>query len=390
MKLENHIENVRRSLLDYENIEFESLYESFNHQKLSTIFSTLHHLITKNFKLMNDRLPTKENSNHFWAEPSRELITAIEAIRGLERALKNSKHSFGVDSYYDEILNSADSFLSNSGGSTIPPNMEKVILYYEIPIFVSIDTVTIPAFNDEYSFLKQPVGSGSYASVYMYHDKFYDTKFAIKTAKKNISVDELKRFKIEFETLKNTFNSPYIIEVYKYQEEENQYIMELMDMDLHEYIIEKNNNELSNAHRINICRQILKGMEHIHSKDLFHRDISPHNVLLNIYDDIVVVKIADFGWVKDFNSDMTNRDTAIKGAFNDISDLERVGFDKYHIKHETYALTRLLAFVLTGKINTTKIEDEKIKQFVDKGTSANMKNRFNSVQEISNHLTTLQ
>lgn len=390
MRLENHIENVRRSLLDYENIEFEFLYESFNHQKLITIFSTLHHLITKNFKSMNDRLPTKENSKHFWAEPSRELITAIEATRGLERALKNSKYSFGVDSYYDEILTLADSFLSNSGGSVIPPNMDKVILYYEIPIFVSIDTVTIPASNDEYSFLKQPVGSGSYASVYMYHDEFYDKKFAIKTAKKNISSDELKRFKIEFQTLKNKFNSPYIVEVYKYREEQNEYIMEYMDMDLHKYVLSENNNELSKAQRINICRQILKGMEHIHSKDLCHRDINPRNILLNIYDDVVVVKIADFGWVKDYDSDLTNRDTAIKGAFNDISDLERVGFDKYNIEHETYALTRLIAFVLTGKINTTKIKDKRIKKFVDKGTSANMENRFKSVQEISNYLTDLQ
>lgn len=386
MRLENYIENVRRELIDFENIEYEFLYSSFKNEKLISVFSTLHHLITKNFKQMNSGLPTKNESGYFHAAPSRELIMAIDKVRGLERAFKNSKYSFNIDKYYDKILKLADDFLVMYNGTTIPPNMDSVTLYYEIPIFISADTVTIPTANQEYSFSKQPIGAGSYASVYKYHDELYDTKYAVKTANKNLTDDELKRFKKEFEMLKNNFNSPYIIEVYSYQEDENQYIMELMDMNLEQYILEKNNNNLSQEHRLNICRQILKGMEHIHSKKLLHRDISPYNVLLNIYDDVVVVKIADFGWIKDFTNDMTNKDTAIKGTFNDISDLERVGFNNYNIKHETYALTKLIAFVLTGKINTTKIKDEKIKKFVKKGTSAIMEHRFKSVQEISNYL----
>lgn len=384
MKIENYIESVHRDLIDFENIEFEDLYKSFQHNKLITIFSTVHHMTITNFKSMNGRLPTQDYTSHFWAEPSRNLIKAIDTIRGLERALKNTEYSFKLDEYYDKIVKEVSSFLSNSGGSVIPENMDKIDLYYVIPLFIPVETININYPQDNRISSKLLIGEGSYAFVYEYHDDFYNKKFVVKKSKNNLSSDELKRFKIEFDTL-NSFNSPYITEVYKYIEENDEYIMEHMDIDLHDYI-QQNNTTITYAHRMNISKQILKGMEYIRSKNLFHRDISPKNILLKFYDDVVVVKVSDFGWVKDPENDMTNLDTAIKGYFNDHTDLARVGFNNYGIEHETFALTKIIVFVLTGKMNFSKIKNEKIKEFLDKGTSPNIDERFKSIYEISNHL----
>jgi len=92
-------------------------------------------------------------------------------------------------------------------------------------------------------------------------------------------------------------NSPNIIEVYHYNEngKENEYIMEKMDCTLKDYI-KKNNNTLSFNDRKEIVVQVLHGFEYLSSKRLLHRDISPNNILIRIFDDEhVQAKISDFG-----------------------------------------------------------------------------------------------
>ena len=118
--------------------------------------------------------------------------------------------------------------------------------------------------------------------------------------------------------------------------------------------------------------------DYIHSKGQLHRDISPKNILIKEYDDVVVVKIADFGLVKIPNSTFTTVNTEFKGYFNDPS-LVVEGFNTYNMLHETYALTRVIYYVLTGKTNTDKITDQNLKNFVETGLNADKSKRFQNV-----------
>ena len=59
----------------------------------------------------------------------------------------------------------------------------------------------------------------------------------------------------------------------------------------------------------------------------------------------MVVKIADFGLVKIPDSTFTTVNTEFKGYFNDPS-LVVEGFNTYNMLHETYALTRVIYYVL--------------------------------------------
>jgi eukaryotic-like serine/threonine-protein kinase len=85
---ENAIESHYRKLSDLLNNEFEGLYESIKNDKLRTLFSTLHSSVISLFDSMNSRLPTDEDSAHFWADPSRDLIRSIEIIEAFGEIFK--------------------------------------------------------------------------------------------------------------------------------------------------------------------------------------------------------------------------------------------------------------------------------------------------------------
>lgn len=387
MNVENYIESQYRLISDYKDIEYLDLYSNISPTKLKEIFSTLHHEFVTLFKSMNSRLPTNDYGAHFWADQSRKLIQVIDITRGLERVLKSTSMAFSLDEYYDKLLNSCSQFLSESGGSQIPPNMEKIELYYTIPIFATSSIISISNIaSNLYANLKQ-IGNGSYANVYKFKDLFYDNFFVLKRAKKDLNSKELERFEREYSQLKK-FSSPYIVSVYNYDADKHEYIMEYMDYSLDKYI-EKYNSQLTFSQRKNLGFQILKGFTYIHSKDLLHRDISPKNILLKEYDDLVIAKIADFGLVKIPDSDLTSVNTEFKGYFNDPS-LITEGFNNYSILHETFALTRLLYFVLTGKTNIDNISSQSLKTFVLKGLNSSKNLRFQNLNELQNEYKTIQ
>lgn len=386
MKIENYIESKYRELFEYKNIEYENLYKGFTNVKLIEIFSTIHHLIIGNFKLMNSRLPTKQGTAHFWADNSRQLILAIESVKGLQRALVDSEYMFEIDEYYNQILDKTDNFLSESNGSIIPAHMEKIELYYTIPLFLPLNNLKKVSLYETQTIELKMIGEGSYAHVYKYKDPFYKKTFVVKRAKKELNEKELERFKIEYESMKK-LNSPYIVEVYSYNEIKKEYYMEFMDFTLGDYINE-NNAKLSIEKKKNICRQVLRAFQYIHSKGYFHRDISPSNVLVKAYEDVDVIKISDFGLIKKTNSQLTSIQTEFKGSFNDPA-LITDGFQSYNILHETYALTRVVSFVLTGKTNLNNIQDNILKKFINKGLSSNKAERFQSVDELLQAITQL-
>lgn len=380
MNIENYIETQYREILSNSSIEleFSELYIDIEHTKLHEILSTLHHNFISLFKMMNDRLPTKELEAHYWADPSRSLIKIIEITLGLYNALKNTKLAFEIDEYYFNLIKKCRSFLSSSYGSSIPSNMDKIELYYTIPLFTSKSIVTIDNSQTTRSFTLKQIGNGSYANVYKYRDTFYDKYYVLKQAKKDLTAKELERFRLEFEEMRG-FSSPYILEVYRYNEVKNEYIMEYMNDTLDNFI-RKNNSSLAIGLRKSIVNQILRAFEYIHSKGRLHRDISPKNILLKEYHDLHVVKIADFGLVKVPDSSLTTANTEFKGYFNDPS-LVVDGFDTYSILHETYALTRIVYFVMTGRTNTDKIPDN-LREFVKKGLHTDKSMRFKTTTEI--------
>lgn len=362
--------------------DYLGLYNTDN-DKINVLFSTLHYHYNRLFDLMNERLPTGNFTAHFWADPSRELLTIIDITNLIYYALRDSLYEFSVESSYKSIIDKCSSFLKKSGGSDIPPNTDRIFLLSTQPIFELGMTHCVNANSDIRTYKKQLIGKGSYAHVYRYRDEYYQEDFVIKTANKDLSVQEKERFRREYETMKS-LSSPYIVKVYNYIEKNDSFIMESMDYTLDHYVRKNNNKSYFDVSvRRRLCNQVFRAFDYIHSKDILHRDISPKNILIKEYDDVSVIKISDMGLVKLPDSSLTNNQTDIKGYCNDPS-LRYSGFASYSLPHEIYALTLVIKFIMSGSTSIEDIKNANLRNFVYKGTSPKIPERFSSVKEMSN------
>jgi len=342
-----------------------------NNRYLKKLFAILHQEFNRLFSFMY-----KKTNGHFNANESRELDEYIKLYEDMKYVLKETPLSFEIDKSYGSFIEECKGFLVLSGGSEIPKDLKKIQLIDYEPIFIMTRSVNR---MEEKRYPIHLIGEGSYAKVFKYTDEFYNKTFVIKQAKKDLNQKEMERFKKEYQILKE-LKSPYILEVYSYDEEKNEYYAEYVDQTLYDFI-NKNNNNITNDIRINIVYQLFKAFSYIHRKGYLHRDISLTNVLLKKYDEVIIVKISDFGLVKEKNSNLTSTDSDVKGSLND-SNLAIVGFKNYSIEYETYALTRVIYFVMTGKTNLEKNINEKLKEFVLKGTNHNIDSRFKSINEM--------
>lgn len=142
-KTDNAIEIIYRNLTDEINVDYIKLYSSFPNEKLRIIFSSLHAQMISCFERMNLRLPTGDDGNYYWAADSRKLIKCIDITLQLQESLNKTSLAFKVEKEYYSLLWKCREFLRPSGGSTIPSHMDKIKLYYVIPIFVSINSTLI-------------------------------------------------------------------------------------------------------------------------------------------------------------------------------------------------------------------------------------------------------
>lgn len=371
----NHLINAYKDLESSLSQAYTDLYFCFENGKLKLVLSTLHNNIIECFKKMNSRLPSTENSNnHYWADGSRKLKFNIELALYLQKEFKDSELSFWIDEYYYNVFKQCLNFLKSSEGSEIPLGMQKITIYEAIPIFVKLNSISNPEVNKNYSL--DLIGDGSYAKVYKYYDEFYKHYFALKKLNKKVNDKEIQRFIKEFNIMKQ-INNPYILKVYSLDENKKEYIMEYVDFTLKEYI-HKNNSKLSSDERISLGIQIIKGIKTLWNKNILHRDISLKNILIKQYDDIVVIKISDFGLVKELNSELTSENTEIKGSLNEISRLQKKGFNNYDKSDEIYALSRVLYFIATGRTNLINTKCD----FLEKGINDNVKNRYNNLDDL--------
>lgn len=385
---ENKLNNILNNFIDFENLEFKAkqqyidIYENYD-SKISKYFIYFHQELDELLKYMNDRV----SNGHYTANESRELIYIIENINELQITLKNTKYAFELDIDYKNCIDFCYTFLSSSNGSEIPKEYKKILLKRYEPIFKINQSLILSKQNSFQNISLKLNGNGAYANVYVFNEPLTNKKFALKKLKKDIEGKELERFKIEFEKM-NSISNPYILKAYSYDEKENSYIMEYCDYTLKEFIRNNNNKDFMTFHyRKNICLQFLKGLRYLHNKKIYHRDISYNNILVQEFDDnFIIIKLSDFGLIKDLNLELTRTNSEIRGT---IIDDTLTNFRDYNVKNEIYAIGVILCFIFTGKTNLN-LDNNNISRIVNKCIIRDHEKRYNNVDEIINDISVLE
>lgn len=348
----------------------ERLYEGVD---LGHMFAVLHKRLNEHFNSVNGRA---ESTRHYWAEPSREFIALIKEIEADLHTLRRAGVEVALADSYQDALERCRPWLSISGGSPLPEDFEPIEIVAYDPVF-TYEGKSVTLTKHQQPIQLKMVGSGSYANVYSYVDPDYDIKFAVKRAKKDLDEREVERFKQEFAILKR-LSFPYVVEVYSYSDANNEYRMEYCDTTMREYIRAKNNS-ISFAARKRIALQFLYGINYLHHQKLLHRDISLQNILLKVFDSgAVLVKLSDFGLVKDQTSQFTRTQTEMKGT---VRDPMLGSFADYSVVNEVYSIGHILAYIFTGRESLPPASDE-VGRIIHKCTTNDVNARYQVVTDL--------
>ena len=145
----------------------------------------------------------------------------------------------------------------------------------------------------------EKIGEGGMAIVYKAKCNLLNRYVAIKILKAEYAKDDnfVKKFKAEAQSAAS-LTHPNIVSVYDVGQEDggniNYIVMELLETKtLKDYIEEK--GAMSSDLTLKIAAQIASALEVAHKSHIIHRDIKPHNIVLNKN---MVAKVTDFGIAK--------------------------------------------------------------------------------------------
>lgn len=195
----------------------------------------------------------------------------------------------------------------------------------------------------------EKIGSGGMAEVYKARCTLLNRYVAIKLLKDEYRVDEefISRFHIESQA-SASLSHPNIVSIYDVGCEDGVHyiVMEYVEgITLKQYI--EQNGVLSWREALDFATQICKAMEHAHQKNIVHRDIKPHNILVT---ENKVLKVTDFGIARTLNKEGATVDgkNAI-GTVHYISpEQARGGY--VDEKSDIYSMGVVLYEMLTGTL----------------------------------------
>jgi hypothetical protein len=317
---------------------------------------------------------SKTEGRHYNANESRDLLQLMRELLDAHQVMKEGGRPFVIAPAYTAVLKHCKQFLQETQGSSIPEDLPPISISRYRPIFILVDQPGQSLVVDRQQL--RMIGGGSYGVVWEYIDPNYGTKFALKRIKPGTGV-ELARFRREYDLMKQ-MDSPHVLRVFGYDDDLNEYTMEHCTGALRDFI-NRNNAKLSFEQRRDVALQFLRGLEHIHQRNVLHRDLSPGNILVQEYADLAVtVKIADFGLAKVGDSDLTRTLSAVKGTIVDPG-LET--FRDYDISYEMYPVGYLLGFIFSGRTDPFRAP-EQVLPVIRRCLDPDRTQRYASVSEL--------
>ena len=204
-------------------------------------------------------------------------------------------------------------------------------------------------FDGRYRIMRK-LGSGGMANVYLAEDQELGRRVAIKILNDRHAGDEqfVERFRREAKNAAS-LSHPNIVSIYDRGEAEGTYYIAMEYLDgrsLKELILSRGPAPMSVA--VDYARQILSALRFAHRNGIVHRDIKPHNVLV---DPEGHVKVTDFGIARAGASQMTEEGSII-GTAQYLSPEQARG-TQVDQTSDLYSLGIVLYELLTGQVPFT-------------------------------------
>ena len=191
------------------------------------------------------------------------------------------------------------------------------------------------------------IGNGGMSVVYKARDLRLNRLVAIKILKDDAFADEelRLRFRTESEAVAQ-LNHPNIVNIFDVSSNDDmEYIvMELIDgITLHQYM--KKRGTLPMKEVLFFVSQILKALDHAHSRNIVHRDIKPQNMML-LRDG--TLKVTDFGIARITSKQKTLTNNAF-GSVHYIAPEQARG-EQTDGRTDIYSVGVILYEMLTGRL----------------------------------------
>src|SRR3954452_4547445 len=191
------------------------------------------------------------------------------------------------------------------------------------------------------------LGSGGMADVYRAHDEQLGREVALKVLYRHLAenVDFVERFRREASSAAG-LQHPNIVSIFDRGEWEGTYYiaMELIEGRTLKDVIRERGPAPRDA-AVDIVLQILRAARFAHQRGVVHRDIKPHNVLI---DEEGRVKVADFGIARAGASDMTETGS-VRGTAQYLSPDQAQG-KPVDARWDLYSIGIVLYEMLTGPV----------------------------------------
>lgn len=192
------------------------------------------------------------------------------------------------------------------------------------------------------------IGGGGMANVYLALDIILDREVAIKVLRFDFvhDADFIRRFRREAQSAAS-LDHPNIVSIYDVGEEDDIYyiVMEYVEgMTLKEYI--NRTGPLHPKEAVQIMEQIVSAIAHAHDNQIVHRDIKPHNILI---DHMGHIKVTDFGIAMALSSTTITHTNSVLGSVHYLSpEQARGGLSTK--KSDIYSLGIVLFELLTARM----------------------------------------
>jgi serine/threonine-protein kinase len=214
---------------------------------------------------------------------------------------------------------------------------------------MAADPLINSLFDGRYRIVRK-LGAGGMANVYLAEDQELGRRVAIKILNDRHAGDEqfVERFRREAKNAAS-LSHPNIVSIYDRGEAEGTYYIAMEYLDgrsLKELILSRGPAPVSVA--IDYARQILSALRFAHRNGIVHRDIKPHNVLV---DGEGHVKVTDFGIARAGASQMTEEGSII-GTAQYLSPEQARG-TQVDQTSDLYSLGIVLYEMLTGNVPFT-------------------------------------